>query len=431
MTRSELKTAPCAVGLTLAEKLIARSLGCDAVRPGELVTVDVDKVMIHDLFAPHVVQKFAEMGFRRVWDPERVVLVYDHLVPASTVDDTRHHRIGDAFARQQGITRVHRADGVCHQLMIESGHVSPGDIVFGTDSHTTTYGAVGAFSTGIGYTEMAAVLGTGRLWIKVPPSMRIRLTGHMPAGVDAKDLILTIIGDIGADGATYKALEFTGPASRGMSLSSRMTICNMGVEAGAKVALFAADERAYPTEPVDETALSELASDQDAVFDSVLGYDISELEPVVALDSRVDVVAKVRDVQGLNIDQAFLGSCTNGRLEDLEVAARILRGRRIAAHVRFIVTPASRSIMRAAIEQGIIRTLIEAGAIVTTPACGLCCGRAGGILSSGERIVSASNRNFVGRMGSAQAEILLASPATVAASALQGELCDPRHCLPG
>lgn len=417
------------MGYTLAEKLLMKNTGKTPVKPGEILTVNVDRVMVHDLFAPFVIEKFKEMGFAKVWDAGKIVFIYDHLVPASFTEDSRHHKITDQFAAEQGIKNVHRADGVCHQLMPELRYVTPGNVVFGTDSHTTTYGAVGAFATGIGYTEMAAIFGTGRLWLKVPATVRINVNGKLPAGVYAKDIILRIIGDLGADGATYKAMEFGGTTVRELSVAGRMTLCNMAVEAGAKVGLVEPDEKTFAFSGVNGKELGYLQSDPDAVYEKVIDYDAARLRPVVACPSNVDKVKAVEELSGVKIDQAFLGSCTNGRLEDLEVAAGILRGRKIAPYIRFIVTPASRGVFTEAVKRGIISTLVEAGAIVTPPACGLCCGRSGGIVSDGEKVIATNNRNFLGRMGGPKSEIFLASPATVAASALTGAIVDPRNYL--
>ena len=408
------------MGHTLIEKIIMRGTGEADVRPGQIVTVGVDRVMIHDIFIPFVVDKFKEMGFTKVWDPDKVVLIYDHLVPTSAVEDVRHFKIGDAFVKEQGLTHFHRADGICHQLMPEMGYARPGQIVFGTDSHTTTYGCVGCFSSGIGYTEMAAILGTGEMWCRVPETIRIVIDGELPKGVYAKDVILTVIGDLRADGATYKALEFAGSCVDGMSISSRMTISNMSIECGAKCALFAADEKtaAYTGQPLEKIAW--VRADDDAVYERVIHYNAADFVPVVACPSQVDNIHPVSEKAGTKVDQVFLGSCTNGRLEDLAVAAEILKGKKIAPGLKLIVTPASRSIYREAIKAGYIEILAEAGAIITQPGCGLCCGRAGGILTDGETVIATNNRNFLGRMGTSGVNIYLSSPATAAATALTG-----------
>ena len=414
------------MGETVIEKIIRNNVG-HPVKPGDIVTVNVDRVMIHDIFIPFVAEKFEEMGFKKLWDPDKVVLIYDHLVPASQLDDTRHFHVGDAFAEKYGMKNVHRSDGICHQLMTEAGYVKPGNIVFGTDSHTTTYGCVGAFSSGIGYTEMASILGTGTMWIKVPETIKVVIDGELPANVMSKDVILRLIGDLGADGATYRALEFTGSAVKNMSVASRMTIANMAIEAGAKCALFTPDEK---TAEYCEIELNDfqksLVGDEDAKYLKTMTYRGEDFVPVMACPSQVDKIRDVSTLEGTEIDQVFIGSCTNGRLEDLAAAAEVLKGKKVADYVKLIVTPASRKIYRQAIELGILDTLAEAGAMITHPGCGLCCGRAGGILTDGERVVATNNRNFLGRMGTSKVEIYLASPKTAAACAVAGKIVSPK-----
>lgn len=414
------------MGATIIEKIIRKNTGIADAKAGDIVTTNVDRVMIHDIFIPFVAEKFEEMGFTRLWDPDKVVLIYDHLVPASQVDDTRHFRIGNAFVKKYGMKNIHRSDGICHQLMTEAGYVKPGDVVFGTDSHTTTYGCVGAFSSGIGYTEMASILGTGELWIKVPETIKVTINGTLPANVTSKDVILRLIGDLGADGATYKALEFAGDTVKNMTVANRMTIANMAIEAGAKCALFSPDEK---TAEYCEIELSEdqknLVGDPDAAYVREITYQAEDLVPVLACPSQVDNIKTVESQAGTKIDQVFIGSCTNGRLEDLQRAASILKGKKVAPFVKLIVTPASRKIYRQALADGTLLTLSEAGAIITHPGCGLCCGRTGGILSDGERVVATNNRNFLGRMGTSKVEIYLASPATAATCAIAGEIVVP------
>ena len=414
------------MGETVIEKIIRNNVG-HTVKPGDIVTVNVDRVMIHDIFIPFVAEKFEEMGFKKLWDPDKVVLIYDHLVPASQLDDTRHFHVGDAFAEKYGMKNVHRSDGICHQLMTEAGYVKPGNIVFGTDSHTTTYGCVGAFSSGIGYTEMASILGTGTMWIKVTETIKVVIDGELPANVMSKDVILRLIGDLGADGATYRALEFTGSAVKNMSVASRMTIANMAIEAGAKCALFTPDEK---TAEYCEIELNDfqksLVGDGDAAYLKTMTYRGEDFVPVMACPSQVDKIRDVSTLEGTEIDQVFIGSCTNGRLEDLAAAAEVLKGKKVADYVKLIVTPASRKIYRQAIELGILDTLAEAGAMITHPGCGLCCGRAGGILTDGERVVATNNRNFLGRMGTSKVEIYLASPKTAAACAVAGKIVSPK-----
>ena len=400
------------MGETVIEKIIRNNVG-HAVTPGDIVTVNVDRVMIHDIFIPFVAEKFEEMGFQKLWDPDKVVLIYDHLVPASQLDDTRHFHTGDAFAEKYGMKNVHRSDGICHQLMTEAGYVKPGNIVFGTDSHTTTYGCVGAFSSGIGYTEMASILGTGTMWIKVPETIKVVIDGELPENVMSKDVILRLIGDLGA--------------VKNMSVASRMTIANMAIEAGAKCALFTPDEK---TAEYCEIELNDfqksLVGDEDATYLNIVTYRAEDLVPVMACPSQVDKIRDVSTLEGTEIDQVFIGSCTNGRLEDLAAAAEVLKGKKVADYVKLIVTPASRKIYRQAIELGILDTLAEAGAMITHPGCGLCCGRAGGILTDGERVVATNNRNFLGRMGTSKVEIYLASPKTAAACAVAGKIVSPK-----
>ncbi|MCI7097938.1 MAG: 3-isopropylmalate dehydratase large subunit [Lachnospiraceae bacterium] len=414
------------MGATVIEKIIRRNTGNEAAKASDIVTVNVDRVMIHDIFIPFVADKFEEMGFTKLWDPDKVVLIYDHLVPASQVDDTRHFRRGDEFAAKYGMTHVHRSDGICHQLMTEAGYVKPGNVVFGTDSHTTTYGCVGAFSSGIGYTEMASILGTGELWIKVPETIRVNINGKLPANVTSKDIILRLIGDLGADGATYKALEFAGDTIENMSVASRMTMSNMAIEAGAKCALFTPDEKTAEYCEIQLTdAERSLAGDEDAVYCRTMNYNAEDFVPVMACPSQVDNIRPTSELEGTEIDQVFIGSCTNGRLEDLERAAAVLKGKKVAPFVKLIVTPASRKIYRQALANGTLKILSEAGAMITHPGCGLCCGRAGGILTDGERVVATNNRNFLGRMGTSKVEIYLASPVTAAACAIAGRIVTP------
>ena len=413
------------MGETVIEKIIRNNVG-KAVKPGDIVTVNVDRVMIHDIFIPFVAEKFKEMGFTKLWDPDKVVLIYDHLVPASQLDDTRHFHVGDEFAKKFGMKNVHRSDEICHQLMTEAGYVKPGNVVFGTDSHTTTYGCVGAFSSGIGYTEMASILGTGTMWIRVPETIKIVIDGELPENVMSKDVILRIIGDLTAAGATYRSLEFTGSTVKNMSVASRMTMSNMAIEAGAKCALFTPDEKTaeYCGIELDDFQKS-LSGDEDAVYMKTLTYRAEDFVPVMACPSQVDKIRPVEELEGTEIDQVFIGSCTNGRLEDLQAAAEVLKGKKVADYVKLIVTPASRKIYRQAADMGILDILAEAGAMITHPGCGLCCGRAGGILTDGERVVATNNRNFLGRMGTSKVQIYLASPRTAASCAVAGKIVNP------
>lgn len=414
------------MGATIIEKIIRNNTGKE-VKPGDIVTVNVDRVMIHDIFIPFVASKFEEMGFSKLWDPDKVVLIYDHLVPASQVDDTRHFRVGNEFVEKYGMKNIHRSDGICHQLMTEAGYVKPGNIVFGTDSHTTTYGCVGAFSSGIGYTEMASILGTGTMWVRVPETIRVNINGTLPENVMAKDIILKLIGDLGADGATYKALEFAGDTVENMSVASRMSMSNMAIEAGAKCALFTPDDKTAEYCEMELTDKEkDLVGDADATYCRVINYNAEDFVPVMACPSNVDNVKAVSELEGKEIDQVFIGSCTNGRLEDLMAAAEVLKGKKVAPFVKLIVTPASRKIYLQAMENGTMDILVAAGAIITHPSCGLCCGRTGGILTDGETVVATNNRNFLGRMGTSKVGIYLASPRTAAACAIAGKIVVPQ-----
>ncbi len=410
------------MGKTLIEKIFSRKAGRD-VKPGDIITVKADYVMLDDIMMPFITSKFKEMGFAKVWDPERVVIICDHLVPASQVDDLRAYHISCDFAAEQGIPNLHTSDGICHQLMTEAGYVKPGHVVFGTDSHTTTYGCVGAFSTGIGYTEMASILGTGELWLKVPSTIRVNINGKLPDNVMSKDVILKVIGDLTAAGATYKALEFAGDTIDNMSVASRMTMSNMGVEAGAKCALMAPDAKTaeYCGIEYDEE-LKSLRGDDDAVYERVLNYRAEDFVPSAAVPSNVDNVKPISELGDIAVDEVYIGSCTNGRLEDLHAAAKVLEGKRKAPFVKLIITPASRKIYKEALDDGTLKILSDAGAIITHPGCGLCCGRTGGIMTDGEVVVATNNRNFLGRMGTSKVQIYLASPKSAAASALAGKI---------
>src|SRR3990170_3525149 len=416
------------MGRTLAEKILARAAGRERVQPGEFVTAQVDLAMPHDIFAAQVFGHLVDAGVEEVFEPERVVVVLDHLVPAPSEAAAQTHRTIRQHVQRFGIGSFYEAGrGICHQLLPEQGHIRPGMLVVGTDSHTTTHGALAAAGTGIGTSEMAYVLATGRLWFRVPDTIRFELTGALAPMVTWKDAILAIAGRFGSDVAQYKAVEFGGPAAAGAGIADRLTVCNMEVEIGAKFGFFAADETtlSYLAERGLE-GLGPLAPDADASYAAVHELALDNLEPQVALPPAVDHVRPVGEVEDMPIDQAFIGSCTNGRLEDLEAAAQVLRGRRVHPRVRLIVAPASRSVFQAAARSGALEALAEAGASLLPPGCGPCFGGHGGLLAAGERCIGTHNRNFMGRMGSAQAEIFLASPQTVAASALAGHIADPR-----
>ncbi len=417
------------MGSTLAEKIMARAAGRDEVAAGEFVVADIDLALVHDIFAASVFDTLAEVGGGKVFDPEKVVVVIDHLVPAPSPEAAAVHSRIREHVERLGIEAFYDAgEGICHQLLPERGHVRPGMMVVGTDSHTTTHGALAAAATGIGTSEMVYVMATGRLWFRVPKTIRYELRGGLAPGVSWKDVILHLIGRFGSDGAQYRAVEFGGPAAAEAGMSSRLTVSNMGLEMGAKFALFPSDAvtAAYLAERgIDDVA--PLEPDPDASYEAVHEVDLSALAPQVALPHDVDNVEPVDSLGDIAIHQAFLGSCTNGRIEDLRAAAALLEGRKIAPGVRMLVTPASRAVLTQAMEEGIIATLVEAGASVLPSGCGPCFGGHSGLLAPGERCIGTHNRNFPGRMGSLQAEIYLASPETVAASALAGRIADPRE----
>ena len=388
--------------MTLAEKILSEKSG-SKVEAGDIIEASVDKAMSHDN-AALVIKNFEKIA-EKPWDASKIVIILDHRVPANTIKTAEAHRKIREFVSKHGINFYDINYGICHQVMIEEGHVKEGMLIVGTDSHTTSYGALGAFSTGIGATEMAAVWATGKIWLKVPETFKITITGKLPPMVFSKDIILHIIGKLKADGANYKACEFYGIVEN-MALADKITMANMSMEMGAKAALF--------------------GGDGEGVYEKEFEFDVSELSPQIACPHSVDNVKSVEDVEGKEINQAVLGSCTNGRIEDLRIAASILKGRKVAKNVRMLIFPASMKIYRQALEEGLIKIFAEAGAIIMNPGCGCCLGAHEGILASGEVAIASTNRNFKGRMGSKEAEVYLASPATVAASAIEGKIADPR-----
>jgi 3-isopropylmalate/(R)-2-methylmalate dehydratase large subunit len=421
------------LGKTIAEKILSRKSGQDA-RANDLVVADLDFRMGQDGTSPLAIRAFEEMHGKRVSDPQRAALVIDHSAPSPLEGVSALHRLMRSFAKEQGMIMYDIGEGVCHQLVPEKGHVGPGSLVIGADSHTCTYGALNAFATGVGSTDLAAALISGKMWFKVPESIRFVFSGQLPAGVYSKDLVLFLIGQVTADGATYMAAEYTGEAIDALSVDARFTIANMAIEMGAKAGLMEADDKVWDwvrehRVPSGRGNFEAVSPDVDAVYARVLEYDVSGLEPQVARPHRVDNVAPVGEVAGTAIQQAVLGTCTNGRLEDLRIAAGILKGRRVHPDVRFIVAPASRRIYLEAMDEGIIQDLVRSGAAVVTPGCGPCVGTHNGIPADGENVISTANRNFKGRMANSKAFIYLASPATVAASALAGAIADPRELL--
>ncbi len=419
-------------GKTMAEKILSRASGEDA-EAGDVVVAEIDVAMVHDITGPLTVEALREMGVEKVWDPSKIVVLFDHQVPADSIESAENHRMMREFVKEQGIEHFYDIkEGVCHQVLPEKGHVRPGDVIVGADSHTCTHGALGAFATGIGSTDMAAVFATGKLWFRVPETYKVTVTGEPPEGVLSKDVILKITGEIGADGANYMAIEFHGEYVENASVSDRMCMCNMAIEMGAKTGLVPPDEKTleYVSERAGTTGRP-VEPDPDARYEAELELDVSDLEPQVAKPYSPDNVAPVSEVEGTAIDQVFIGSCTNGRYEDLEVAARILEGKRVHDDVRLIVIPASREVYSRALRSGILETLQDAGALICPPTCGPCLGGHMGVLAKGERCVATSNRNFPGRMGHRESEVYLASPATAAASAIEGEITDPRPYLWG
>jgi len=372
---------------------------------------------------------YEELGVDRVWDPKKIVALIDHWTPAPSIDAAVIHVTCRRFVEKYGVENwLDMREGICHVVLPEKGFVKPGDLVVGSDSHTTTYGAVGAFATGIGATDMAIVLATGELWFRVPSTVKFNITGRLQPLVMGKDIILHIIGEIGVDGATYKAMEFSGEVVKELSMDGRFTLCNMAVEAGGKAGIIEPDEKTIEwVKARVSQPFNPVMNDPDAEYEEVIDVDVSGLEPQVAKPPSPQNTVPVSEVEGTKIDQAFVGSCTNGRLEDLRAAAKILKGRKVARNVRAIIIPASKETYLAAMREGLIETFLEAGCVVCNPTCGPCIGAHLGLLAPGEVCISSSNRNFVGRMGSKDAWIYLASPATVAASAVTGEITDPRN----
>ena len=416
------------MGKTVSEKILARASGRDEVSAGEIVKARVDVALMPDLTAILAVNAMRAMGRDRVWDPEKVVVVLDHVAPASTLMAATVHRDIRRFAREQGLRHFYDVEsGVCHQVLPEKGHVKPGTLVVGADSHTCTHGALGAFATGVGSTDMGAVLATGKTWLKAPKTIRVMIEGSLPDVVAPKDVILRVIGEIGADGATYDAVEFAGGTVSEMSVSGRMTLCNMAIEMGGKTGIVEPDDKTHKyLEGRTDGVYDPVTADPDAEYKRVLSLDVGDLEPQIACPHKVDNVKPINKVAGIKIDQAFIGSCTNGRLEDLDAAASILKGRRVHPDVRLLVVPASRDVYMGALDAGFIHALVEAGAVFSNPSCGACFGGHIGLLAPGEVGLTTSNRNFKGRQGSPEAEVYLSSPAVAAASAVTGAITDPR-----
>ena len=417
------------MGKTFSEKILGDKAGKE-VSAGEVVTVSPDTCLSHDNSAA-IIGEFRKLGVERVKAPEKLVIILDHIVPAADEKYAQNHKTIREFVAAQGLPNFFDIQhGVCHQVLSEAGFALPGKLIVGSDSHTTTYGAFGAFAAGIGRTEAASIWATDEIWLRVPETLRIEFSGKLQVGVFAKDVILKAIGDNGADRANYEAIEFSGPAAGNFSLASRMVLTNMAAEMGAKNGYFEPDEKTLEWLKTRARAGYEVVrSDQDAKYETILKYDISTLEPQIACPHAVDNVKPVPEVEGKPFHQALIGTCTNGRLEDIEVAAKITKGKKIHPNVRALILPASREVYVEAMRKGLLEILSEAGCVILNPGCGPCLGAHEGLLAAGEVVVSTSNRNFRGRMGNRDSEIYLASPATAAASALEGKITDPRKHL--
>jgi 3-isopropylmalate/(R)-2-methylmalate dehydratase large subunit/methanogen homoaconitase large subunit len=411
---------------TVTEEIFSRRVGRQ-VRAGEIVVAPVDYVMSHDNTTPIAIESFKKLGMP-IWDPERVLIVFDHMIPAPTRQAAQQHREIREFMDENGLTTL-LTDGICHQVLVEKGYILPGGLVVGADSHSCTYGALGCFGTGMGSTDVAVIYATGKSWFRVPETMRITLHGELQPGVYAKDACLALAKRLDVDGATYMAMEFGGEAVAGMDISERMTLSNMSIEMGAKAGLVEPDERtlAYVTPRARQPF--EPAYPVNPTYAVEIDLDVSALEPQVSCPNEVSNVVGVTEVEGTPLDQVFIGTCTNGRLDDMAIAAGVLEGKTVSSNTRLIVTPASRDVYIEAMRQGYLQIMMEAGAQVNTPGCGPCIGRHQGVLTAGERALTTQNRNFKGRMGDPTSELFLGSPATAAASAIAGHIADPRQYL--
>ncbi len=413
------------MAMTMSEKILARASAKDKVEAGEIVMANIDIAMVHDLTGPLAVKGFDEIGKEKVWDREKIVVPFDHQVPADSIDSANNHILMRKFVNEQKITNFYDVNqGVCHQVLPELGHVRPGEVIVGADSHTCTYGALGTFATGIGSTDMAMVFATGKLWFKVPETIRYEITGDLKENTSAKDVILNIIGTVGADGSTYKACEFVGQTISDFDMSDRMVLSNMTIEMGGKVGLCEADKKTdeYLKGRTDKPYKG-FTTDKDASYQTI-EFDVSDLEPQVACPHHVDNVKPVSEVSK-PVDQVFLGSCTNGRIEDMRDAAKILKGNKVADGTRMLVIPASKEVYTKCLDEGLIKIFVDAGALVTNPCCGPCLGGHVGLIGPDEVSLSTSNRNFKGRQGSPEGEVYLSSAKVAAASAIKGEISLP------
>ena len=417
------------MGMTISEKIISEHTGRD-VKAGEIVVAKVDVAMVQDGTGPLAVEELKKLNMERVFDPENTILFIDHASPSPRKELSNAHNILREFSKKTGAYLSEVGEGVCHQRLVEDW-ASPGQIIVGADSHTCTSGALGAFATGMGSTDVALAFALGKVWLRVPETYRFILKGRLPEGVYSKDIILHIIGMIGADGATYKAMEFEGEVVENLSMESRFTITNMAIEAGGKTGLIATDSttKSYLEMRGRGDKFREIKPDPDAVYEKTFEIDVSKLEPVVSFPHTVDNTRKISEVEDVKIDQVYIGTCTNGRLEDLRIAANILKGRHRHPDTRLIVIPASREVFIKAMKEGLLEIFMEAGASIESPGCGPCVGIHKGVLADGERVLSTQNRNFKGRMGNPEGFIYLASPATAAATAIEGKIADPRKYL--
>ncbi len=417
------------MGMTISEKIISEHTGRD-VKAGEIVVAKVDVAMVQDGTGPLAVEELKNLNMERVFDPENTILFIDHASPSPRKELSNAHNILRKFSKKTGAFLSEVGEGVCHQRLVEDW-ASPGQIIVGADSHTCTSGALGAFATGMGSTDVALAFALGKVWLRVPETYRFILKGRLPEGVYSKDIILHIIGMIGADGATYKAMEFEGEVVENLSMESRFTITNMAIEAGGKTGLIATDSttKSYLEMRGRGDKFREIKPDPDAVYEKTFEIDVSKLEPVVSFPHTVDNTRKISEVGDVKIDQVYIGTCTNGRLEDLRIAADILKGRHRHPDTRLIVIPASREVFIKAMKEGLLEIFMEAGASIESPGCGPCVGIHKGVLADGERVLSTQNRNFKGRMGNPEGFIYLASPATAAATAIEGKIADPRKYL--
>ena len=418
------------MGMTLTQKILAAHAGLDHVNPGQLIRAKLDIVLGNDITTPVAINEFTKNGFDTVFDKDKIAIVLDHFVPNKDIKAAQQSKQCREFACEHCVSHFYDVGkmGIEHALLPEQGVVTAGDCIIGADSHTCTYGALGAFSTGVGSTDMAAGMATGEAWFKVPSAIRFQLTGKLPANCSGKDVILTIIGKIGVDGALYKSMEFTGPGVASLSMDDRLCICNMAIEAGAKNGIF----------PVDDVTLAYLEgrserkprifeADSDAVYEQTIEIDLSSIVPTVACPHLPENTHPASELGGIKIDQVVIGSCTNGRMEDMEAAYKTLNGNTVAPGVRCIIIPATMQIYKECVQRGYVTAFIDAGAVVSTPTCGPCLGGYMGILAAGERCIATTNRNFVGRMGHVDSEVYLASPATAAASALTGYITAPKE----